>query len=226
MRSHFWDIHVDQRLARASRPTAAPSRLSTPREIRHFFAARGKHVVSFAGFGELGYEEDGIVERIVPEVVRGRTPGELIMNCGTLLRAGGQDGIARAYTVAKSLGIETTGIHPGVALDFAETHHVSPYEDSVFFVDDATWGGFLDEHRVSPTLQVILDVSHELVVIGGGKHAADELRAFHERGKKVSYFPAEMNERTTMEWCTRAGVEIGDRRGAAFAVWRSLVPGE
>lgn len=213
-------------LTRASLPAAAPWRLSSPREIRHFFAARGKQVVSFAGFGELGYQEDGIVERIVREVVGGRAPGELIVNCGTLLRAGGQDGIARAYSVAKSLGIETTGIHPGVALDFAETHHVSPDENSVFFVDDATWGGFLDEGRVSPTLQVILDVSDELVVIGGGKHAADELRAFHQLGKKVSYFPADMNERTTMEWCRRSGVEIGDRRGAAFAAWRSLVPGE
>jgi hypothetical protein len=63
-------------------------------------------------------------------------------------------------------------------------------------------------------------------VIGGGKHAADELGAFCERGKKVSYFPAEMNRRSAMEWCSRTGVEIGDLRGAAFAVWRSLAPGD
>jgi hypothetical protein len=211
---------------RAPRPTGAMYTLNTAQEIRHFFAARGKHVVSFAGFGELGYEEEGIVERIVPEVVRGRKPGELIINCGTLLRAGGQDGIARAYKVAKSLGIETSGIHPGVALDFSETHYLSPYEDHAFFVEDVTWGGFLEEDQPSPTLQVILDVSHELVVIGGGKHAADELGAFCERGKKVSYFPAEMNRRSAMEWCSRTGVEIGDLRGAAFAVWRSLAPGD
>ena len=198
--------------------------LTAPADIRRFFAARGQHVVSFAGFGELGYEEEGIVERIVPQVVGGRAPRDVIVNCGTLLRAGGQDGIGRVYAVASRLGIDTSGIHPGVALNFADTHYVSPYEDHAFFVDDASWGGFLDDGRVSPTLQVILDVSDELVVIGGGKHAADELRAFHERGRHVRYFPAEMHARTTREWCARAGVEIGDLRGAAFAVWRSLFP--
>lgn len=197
--------------------------LNTTDEVRRFFASRGRHVVSFAGFGELGYEEDGIVERILPGVLSGWAPAEVIVNCGTLLRAGGQDGIARVSEVAKRMGIETSGIHPGVALDFSETHCVSPHEDHVFFVDDATWGGFLTEDgQASPTLQVILDVSHELVVIGGGKHAADELRAFFQQGKAVRYFPAEMNRRTTSEWCARAGVEIGDLRGAAFSAWRAL----
>ena len=141
---------------------------------------------------------------------------------GTLLRVGGQDGIARVLRIASTLGIETTGIHPGVALDFATTHRVSPDTGTAFFVEDTSWGGFLDGRRLSPTLAVLLDVSDELVVIGGGKHAADELEAFWERRKPVRYLPAEMNRRATMEWCARSGVEISDFRGAAHAAWLAV----
>ena len=51
-------------------------RLVPADEIRRFFRARGKHVISFAGFGELGYEEDGIVDRLVRDVV---APGRPIV---------------------------------------------------------------------------------------------------------------------------------------------------
>lgn len=203
--------------AEATRP------LTTIGEIRSFFRARGKRVISFGGFGELGYEEDGIVEAIGREVARPWRPEELIVNCGTLLRVGGEDGIARVYPLARMLGIETSGIHPGVALRFADTHPVSPDAKNVFFVDDATWGGFLDGTRVpSPTLAAILEVSDELVLIGGGKHAAEELTAFCDLGKQVRYFPAEMNRRAARGWCERAGIEMADFRGAAFDAWRAV----
>jgi hypothetical protein len=211
----------------SSAPQGASSRrLSSADEVRRFFRTRGKHVMSFAGFGELGYEEDDIVERIAAEVVTGWPADRLIVNCGTLLRVGGEDGIARVSRVARSLGIETTGIHPGIALDFPATHRVSPDEDTSFFIGDSTWGGLLADRRVpSPTLAAILEVSDELVAIGGGKHAADELRTFWQRGKPVRFFPAEMNRRATKDWCARAGVDITDFRGAAHDVWLDLTRG-
>ena len=209
-------------------PAPAPQgttvhRLVPADEIRRFFRARGKHVISFAGFGELGYEEDGIVDRLVRDLMTSWPADRLIVNCGTLLRVGGQDGIARVLSIARTLGIETTGIHPGVALDFVATHRVSPDTATAFFVDDASWGGFLDGSRhPSPTLAVLLDVSDELVVIGGGKHAADELTAFWEHGKPVRYLSAEMNRRATMDWCARSGVDISDFRGAAREAWLAV----
>ena len=139
-------------------------------EIRRFLRSRTKHVVSFAGFGELGYEDPTVLARVAREVLDPWRPQDVLVNSGTLRRVGGEDGVAQIFPLAKARGIETSGIHPSVALEFADTHPVSPHADHVFFVDDPTWGGFMDRHgKPSPTLEVILDVSDELVVIGGGK---------------------------------------------------------
>lgn len=197
----------------------------SPTDVRRFFRSLGRKVILFAGFGELGYQEEGVVERIAQEVLGSWPPDKAVVACGTLLRRGGHDGIARVYAVAKTLGFETSGIHPSIALEFSATHQVSPHEDHVFFVEDATWGGFLDGgRRLSPTLHTILEVSDELVVIGGGKHAADELAAFLAQDKKVRFFAAEMNHQMAREWCVRAGVEISDFRGAAHEVWQARSP--
>lgn len=197
--------------------------VETAAAIRAAFARLAKHVIYFAGYGELGYEQEGCVRRVAAQVLAGGPASELLVHSGTLLRTGGHDGIAEVYTLARELGIETSGIHPSVAMGFADTHRVSPFCDHVFFVEDATWGGFLPGGMTpSPTLQLHLEVSHEVVVIGGGKHAADELRAFVSKGKQVRYFPAEMNHSSTREWCQRDGQEILDMRGAAHAVWEEL----
>ncbi len=198
----------------------AVRRATPPEEILRFFRSRAKRVISFAGSGELGYQEEEVVERVAGEVLAEWSPKQALVNSGTLLRAGGEDGIARIYAVARASGFETAGVHPSVALDFAGTHTVSPHEEHVFFVEDASWGGFVDGRRLSPTLRTLLDVSDELVVVGGGKHAADELTAFLRQGKKVRYFAAEMNHRATWEWCAGAGAEIRDLRGEAHRVWR------
>ena len=160
---------------------------------------------------------------IAREVLGEWPASEVVVHTGTLLRVGGHDGIAEVYASARELGIETTGIHPSVALGFAETHRVSPYCDHVFFVEDETWGGLLPD-GVSPsrTLGLHLEVSDELVIIGGGKHAAGELKAFKESGKRVRFYPADMNHLTTRAWSESAGAEIRDLRGAAHLLWLAI----
>jgi hypothetical protein len=193
-------------------------------EIRRFFAARAKRVISFAGFGELGYQDDGVVARVAEQVLGSADPDKILANGGTLLRSDGQNGIGEIYRIAKAFGIETSGIHPSVALDFLETHHPSPFCDHVHYVEDDTWGGFLAGTReMSPTLRIVLEVTDELMVIGGGKHAADELEAFVEHNKTVRYFPAEMNHEATREWCARSGAWIPDFRGDAHNAWLRLL---
>jgi CO/xanthine dehydrogenase Mo-binding subunit len=55
----------------------------------------------------------------------------VIVHSGTLLRTGGHAGIAEVYSIARRLGITTTGVHPSVAMQFAEAfgcdyEHVRP----------------------------------------------------------------------------------------------------
>src|SRR5262249_55199589 len=102
------------------------------------------------------------------------------------------------------------------------THRVSTFCDQVFFVEDEGWGGFTDSGEHSSTLRMHLAVSDEIVVIGGGWHAAHELRAFFDAGKRVRYVPATMNRDTARNWCLRAGIERLDPRGAAFETWKRL----
>ena len=198
-------------------PTVAPE------VIRSFFARRARYVIYFAGYGELGYQDDDCVGRIVRHILKDIPVSSALVHCGTLLRINGLDGIADVYVIAKELGFETTGIHPSIAKEFADTHRVSPYCDHVFFVPDDTWGGFIhDTQALSPTLRLHLAVSDEIVIIGGGKHAADEMTAFARAAKVIRYFPAEMNASASQGWCEKAGIDVLDVRGAAQAAWDQL----
>jgi hypothetical protein len=197
--------------------------VTAPASVAKFFGRRGKHVIYFAGYGELGYQDPGCVRRISLDILRGLDTSSVLVLCGTLLRVNGHDGVADVYISAKELGFETAGVHPSVAMRFGDTHRVSPHCDHVFFVQDETWGGYLPGTGVtSPTLSLHLAVSDEMVVIGGGKHAADEMRAFAATAKTVRYFPASMNLETTREWCAKAGVELPDPRGAAHDAWAGI----
>ena len=197
--------------------------ISSPATVERFFRLTGKRVVYFAGYGELGYHDRGIVPRVAEQVLGPLAPDDVVVHGSTLLRAGGEDGIAAVYAVAKDLGFTTTGVYPSVAMAFGRTHRVSPRCDHVFFVDNATWGGLLDGSRVpSPTLRLHLRVSHEMVAVGGGRHTADELRAFAAQGRAITFFCARMNTAAMLRWCRRTRRPPLDPDGAAQATWRAM----
>jgi len=193
--------------------------------VVELFRAQAKRVLTFLGFGELGYQETDRVLDIMRAELATRNPCTTLVNTGTLIRVGGLNGIADIYLLAKQMGFETTGIHPSVAIGHSQTHRVSPYVDHAFFVLDDTWGGFQEHEREpSPTLRTLLQVSDEVVVIGGGKHAADEMQAFWNKGTPLTYHPAEMNHAMSQLWSADAGVEISGFKGAAFHYWMTKKP--
>lgn len=182
--------------------------------------ALGKTVVTFGGFGELGYDDEAqVLERCSVELGR-HDPARTIVATGTLVTEGFRTGIAMVYALAKTRGFSTAGIHPSVALHHPKRHAIAPGVDQVFMVEDATWGGADDAGRPSNTLQVLLAVSDEFIVFGGGLHTAHELLAFLKAGKSVRFHDAPMHRATTERWCRDSGARIGDYRGAAFQVWR------
>jgi hypothetical protein len=183
--------------------------------------ALGKPVVTFGGFGELGYEDEAqVLERCSAELDR-HDPARTLVATGTLLTEGFRSGIAMVYALAKARGFATAGIHPSVALHHPKRHAIAPGVDHVFMVDDPTWGGVDEAGMPSSTLQVLLAVSDEFIVFGGGHHTAHELQAFLQAGKPVRFHDAPMHRATTERWCRDSGARIGDYRGAAFHVWRS-----
>jgi hypothetical protein len=94
--------------------------------------------------------------------------------------------------VAKRKGFTTAGI----VSTQAKAHRVvlSPCVDIVFFVPDATWGGYLPgTATLSPTSRALVQISTSIVAIGGGEVARDESIAARKAGKRVQFLAADFN---------------------------------
>jgi hypothetical protein len=200
------------------------TKTSRPATIAKYLRSRHKRIITFAGFGELGYQDPSIVGAVARGVFLSHERASLLVVASTLLRTSGQDGVAAVYPIAAQHQIESVGVHPSIALQFSQTHRPSPHASKTFIVSDRSWGGVLQNGSPSPTLTVLLSISDLLVVIGGGKHASQELAAFLRADKAVLYVPAEMNHDAAREWTARARVDIGDFKGEAFWTWRSVHP--
>ncbi|HWA76959.1 MAG TPA: hypothetical protein VG937_31710 [Polyangiaceae bacterium] len=184
----------------------------------------GKRVVTFAGFGELGYQDEQRVLEICRVELERFESGTTLVNTGTLITLGFRPGITLVYQVACELGFDTVGIHPSVALA-GGSHSLSASVNHVYFVEDDSWGGLLSNGRPSPTLEALLRATDELVAIGGGEHTAQEIRTFVEHEKVVRFHPAEMHHATSAAWFARRGVSNYDVRGAAQGVWQAMLRG-
>jgi len=176
--------------------------------------------LTFAGYGELGYQDEASLERATASILGGFNPATTIVNTGTLLTDGFKAGIAAIYPVARALGFETAGIHPSIALSQAKRHSLAYAVNRAYFVGDATWGGLLPGTRdPSQTLQALLEASDELVAIGGGEHTAQEIEAFLARRKPVRFFAAAMHAETTRRWCREKGIALPPPGGIAAQRW-------
>lgn len=94
---------------------------------------------------------------------------------------------------------------------------LSAHVDQVFFVQDATWGGFLDgQTQLSPTSEAMVAVSDRIVAIGGGDVARDEIIGARRAGKDVRFIAADMNHKVARDRAAKRGqAEPTDFRGTA-----------
>ena len=191
---------------------------ATLAEVRDFFKQQGKTVVTLLGYSGAGYEDEGALTREVQSIFARYDPKTTIVNIGATT-----EGIGRVYELAKQRGFSTTGIVSTQARDYKAT--LSPCANIVFFVEDATWGGFIEgTQRLSPTSTAMVDVSDRLVAIGGGEVTRDELTAAKRAGKTVTFIPADMNHRIAIEKAHKKGqAPPTDFRGAAHAVFAADV---
>lgn len=187
---------------------------SSPEKIREFFARRGKKVLTFTGYSSSGYEDRDRMLEAARNVLADVDPETTIVNIGAT-----PDGIGAVYELANSMGFETTGIVSVQAKKYDAA--VSPYVNQVFFIQDETWGGFLEgTDRLSPTSQAMVESTDVFVSIGGGEVSRDELIAAKRLGKVVTFIPADMNHEKATEKAKKKGLPVPTGfRGAAHEVF-------
>lgn len=195
------------------------TRVSLPAEVTTYVAGTGKKLITFSGFGELGYQCPDHFSAVANHILSDLDPRHHIINSGTLIHQTMSGGIAEVLKIARAKGFSTASIHPAMALQ-SSCHTPSPCADVVFFVEDDGWGRIVSRRGdVSPSLEVLLELSAQLFSIGGGRYAADELRSFQARGKPVGYFPMSMNRAIADQWYRQSGIMDYDYRGDAHLFW-------
>jgi hypothetical protein len=156
-------------------------------EVDNFFASKGWRVLTFVGYSGAGYEDADAMLNEAERVLGQQDVAKTIVNIGATA-----DGIGAVYEKAKARGFKTSGIVSSQARD--QKVPLATCVDYVFYVTDSTWGGYDKEQRkLSPTSAAMVAASDEVIAIGGGDVARDELLEAKRRGKKITFIPADMN---------------------------------
>ncbi len=163
-------------------------------EIKRFFESEKKDVVTFLGYSGSEYYDKAAMLEKAGQILDEFDSSTTIVNIGAT-----PEGIGAVYELAKRRGFITTGIVSTQAKKY--NTELSPCVDYVFYVEDATWGGFIEgDGRLSPTSTAMVENSDVLIAIGGGEVARDELMAAIRSGKEVRFIPAEpMNPQKARE---------------------------
>jgi hypothetical protein len=174
-------------------------READPAAIQRHVKATGKRVLTFVGFSGAGYEDPEAMLRQAGRILDRHDPRRTLVSSGATA-----EGIGAVYALARSRGFTTLGIVSSLARQ--NRVPLSPCVETVFFVPDAGWGGELPEGGgLAPTSAAVVGVSDEVVGIGGGAIARDELLAARRAGKPVTFLPADMNHAKAREKARRKG---------------------
>jgi hypothetical protein len=184
---------------------------ATVDDIKSFFDSQKKDVVTFVGYSGAEYEDKAVMLEKAGHILDEFEPSKTIVNIGATLQ-----GIGAVYELAKRRGFTTTGIVSTQAKKYDA--ELSPYVDYVFYVEDTTWGGFIENgDRLSPTSTAMVENSDVLIGIGGGEVGRDELMAAKRLGKKIRFIPADMNHQKAREKAFKKGVPAPTHFGGAAA---------
>ena len=204
---------LSARFALACETTTATAE-ATSAELRSTFQEKGLRVVTFIGYSGAEYEDPTRMLRLADQVLDEFSPANTVINIGATAV-----GIGAVYEIAKRRGFQTIGIVSAQAK--VDRVPLSPCVDRVFYIQDQTWGGFLPGTALlSPTSLAMVEVSDALFAIGGGEIGRDELHGALQRGKRVQFFPADMNHAIARERARTRGLALPtDFRGAAASLF-------
>jgi hypothetical protein len=195
-------------------------RFYEPAEVKELYANRYRYVLTFLGFGELGYNDVDHFARIVEQELDRVRQDEYVVNTATLVTEGFEPGTADVYAIAHRMNFRTAGLFPRIALNSPEQYSLSAFVEDIYFVNDTTWGGYLPGTELpSKMLTALTAVTDEAVVIGGGRHTAQEMREMLKLGKPIRYHTLEMNRDVASRWYAQQSQPVPDPRGEAFRFW-------
>lgn len=156
-------------------------------QIGAWLQARGLKLLTFVGYSGAMYQDPAAMQAVARQVLAGHDPARTAVNIGATAA-----GIGAVYALARERGFATIGIVSTLAREQGEA--LSPCVQQVFFVRDASWGGRLPQgDGLAPTSAAIVALSAEIVAIGGGEIARDELRGARAAGVPVSFYAADMD---------------------------------
>ena len=168
--------------------------------VTEFFERQPKTVVTFVGYSGAGYEDEARMLETASAVLKAFEPAHTIVNIG-----GTPEGIGAVYELASRKGFQTTGIVSTQAKAYNAA--MADCVEYVFFVEDSSWGGFVEGgDRLSPTSMAMVESSDLMVGIGGGEVGRDELVAARRSGKKVRFYPADMNHEKARQKARQKGL--------------------
>lgn len=155
-------------------------------------------VVTFLGFSGAGYEDTAEARKTLLAELKNFDPSDTIVCSGATA-----DGIGMVYSLAVQNGFRTAGIVSSVAR--AKGVRFSPECESIFVVEDDTWGGKRANGHLSSTSQALVSASDVMIGIGGGTIARDELEEGRKNGKTVRFYRADMDHARAELSAAKAG---------------------
>nr|WP_315393975.1 TIR domain-containing protein [uncultured Duganella sp.] len=190
--------------------------MSDSASVVELIRTSGQTVVTFCGFSAAGYEDRATVARILGEQLMRFNPSHT-----TVCAGGTADGIGMIYPIALGRGFRTIGIVSSLAE--AEGLTMSDEVEVVYVVKDDTWGG-RHGNGLSPTSEAMVDACDEMIGVGGGAIARDELSEARRRGKRVVFVEADMNHAIAVAKAAQSGEPAPtDFRGEAATLFDTTI---
>ena len=155
---------------------------------------QGRTVVTFVGFSGAGYEDRPAVDHAIENILAALNPESVLVCAGAT-----PEGIGTVYRIAKERKrpFETLGIVSSIAEK--ERSEFSRDVDAIYVIADETWGGLDADGHLSPTSAGMVGAANQIISIGGGEIARDEISAAIALGKPVTFVPADMNHSAALK---------------------------
>jgi len=171
-------------MAAVSGRTQPQGRELTLRQLRAWLRRDGRLVLTFSGYSASSYQNPQAMLAAADKAL-----GQFDPRCTRVNGGATAAGIGAVYALARRRGFATMGVVSTLARESDEP--LSPFVDQVFFIRDATWGGWLPgSRRLSPASTAMLAATDVLVRIGGGSVARAEWARARRAGIDCTFVPA------------------------------------